>query len=210
MEDLAKEDWANIDWLEQKWIRDFDLCAHNNLESSVNIEDDIKTGLLKQVPYDKLKRGHRYYSKWRGEEEKLALCMGRFEQVDFDVVVFVETSWRPEEPDGEANFKIRRVNFYEFDINYYYEFIDEKYYLKKSHRLKKARSSNVYTPGTNGLSIKEELMQKTWHPRRVKRLSNKYGYNMLGEKDGGYRRTSRKASRKASRKTSRKASRSRT
>jgi hypothetical protein len=72
---------------------------------------------------------------------------------------------------------------------------------KKSNQMRQPRLiGEEYTPGTGGLSIQEELMQKTWHPERLQTLLNK-GFraeNVANEfapvvegvgKRGGYRPT---------------------
>ena len=124
------------------------------------------------------------------------MMMGSFSDTPYYHAYFLASSWYPDDLDREVEINIYRTIFYQFDINSSY-FLKTILKKQKAHNLKKARSSNVYTPGTNGLSIKEELMQKTWHPDRIKKLSNKYGYNMLGEHDGGYKKASRKTRRKS-------------
>ena len=49
---------------------------------------------------------------------------------------------------------------------------------KKSNELRKPRLlGEIYTPGTAGLSMQEELMQRTWHPSKLQKLLNQ-GYSL--------------------------------
>ena len=49
---------------------------------------------------------------------------------------------------------------------------------RKSNQLRQPRLiGEVYTPGTGGLSVQEELMQRTWQPSKLQKLLNQ-GYSL--------------------------------
>jgi hypothetical protein len=49
---------------------------------------------------------------------------------------------------------------------------------RKSNQLRQPRLiGEVYTPGTGGLSMQEELMQRTWQPNKLQKLLNQ-GYSL--------------------------------
>jgi len=49
---------------------------------------------------------------------------------------------------------------------------------RKSNQMRKPRLlGEIYTPGTAGLSVQEELMMKTWHPSKLQGLLNQ-GYSL--------------------------------
>jgi hypothetical protein len=47
----------------------------------------------------------------------------------------------------------------------------------KRRQMRSPRTNVEYTPGTDGLSIQEELMQRTWHPSKLQKLLNQ-GYSL--------------------------------
>ena len=54
---------------------------------------------------------------------------------------------------------------------------------KKSNQLRQPRLlGEIYTPGTAGLSVQEELMQRTWHPSKLQKLLNQ-GYSLNNVSD---------------------------
>ena len=54
---------------------------------------------------------------------------------------------------------------------------------KKSNQMRQPRLlGEIYTPGTAGLSIQEELMQKAWNPKRLEKLLNQ-GYSLNNVSD---------------------------
>ena len=92
-------------------------------------------------------------------------------------------------------------------LNAIWELIHEKEIpsmMRAKMEMTQPRSKVVYTPGTTGLSIKEELMQRTWHPNKLQRLLNE-GYSLnsvsnefapivegVGTKEGGAYKHTRK------------------
>jgi len=54
---------------------------------------------------------------------------------------------------------------------------------KKSNQMRQPRLlGEIYTPGTAGLSIQEELMQRTWNPKKLEKLLNQ-GYSLNNVSD---------------------------
>jgi len=49
---------------------------------------------------------------------------------------------------------------------------------RKSNQMRQPRLiGEIYTPGTAGLSVQEELMQRTWNPKKLEKLLNQ-GYSL--------------------------------
>lgn len=54
---------------------------------------------------------------------------------------------------------------------------------KKSNQMRQPRLlGEIYTPGTAGLSVQEELMQRTWNPKKLEKLLNQ-GYSLNNVSD---------------------------
>ena len=205
----------NNNWIHDEnrnmWQRNFN--KYSGLTPFRNIRENSESGRLIEDGFHDLVPGSRYYIVADGvfTEHNLSLKppsnQGTFVRYSEDgVAVFNNTKWMSMDPAYEAEY----LNNDQMGNRWRFFRIDPSYITRqKMNRGKKwlsyPRKNIEYTPGTGGLSIKEELAQKLYDPERMTRFASTYPSNNIftgGRKNSKSRKGNRKnrKSRKGNRK----------
>ena len=145
----------------EKWI-DW-AKAHNAYEYE---PDELEVGKRYSFPYT--------FSRYWTDED---INEGTFVRLDRDpsipeYPVAVFDHWADWDPLDEYDARLDKYRFFSTEPLW------KAKASKKSNQMRKPRLiGEEYTPGTGGLSIQEELMQKAWNPKRIEKLLNQ-GYSL--------------------------------
>ena len=144
------------------------------------IENWATTNKLYEYEPDELEVGKRYWIIYRwnhGRWADIPSFEGTFLRLDrdpffpqFPVAVF--DHWNNWDPLNENDARLDTYRFFSTEPPW------KAKALKKSNQMRQPRLiGEIYTPGTAGLSIQEELMQRTWNPKKLEKLLNQ-GYSL--------------------------------
>ena len=183
------------------WERNF--RKHNgDLTPYRNIRENLESGRIIEDGFHDLIPGTRYYIVADGvfTQHNLSLKppsnQGTFVHYSDDgAAVFNNTKWMFMIPTYESKY------FNNIPVRWRFFRIDPYMTRQKMNRGKKwladPRTNVEYTPGTDGLSIKEELMQEVFHPKRMANKAEKYPeWNVFNEKPKTRRNRKSRKSRK--------------
>ena len=171
------------------WKRNFN--KYSGLTPFRNIRENSESGRLIEDGFHELVPGTRYYIVADGvfTQHNLSLKppsnQGTFVRYSDDgAAVFNNTKWMFMDPTHETEYfnndqMGNRWRFFRIDPSY----TTHQKMRRGKNWLRTPRSNVEYTPGTDGLSIKEELMQKVFDPKRMANKAEKYPeWNVFNEK----------------------------
>ena len=150
-----------------------------------SIENWAKTNNVYEYEPDQLEVGDRYRIIYRwnnGRWNDIPSFQGNFLRLGTDqftpqIRVAFFDHWADWDPLDENPARLTDYRFYGREPPW------KAKVSKKSNQLRQPRLlGEIYTPGTAGLSVQEELMQRTWHPSKLQKLLNQ-GYSLNNVSD---------------------------